>query len=175
MEANLTVREIQSTDIPLISDYWLNADPDFLHGMGIDPAKLPTREEWAQMLAAQLTADYPDKKAYAIILEVDGQPIGHCNVNPITYGTEAYMHLHIWHEANRGKGHGLELVGLAIPFFFKNLRLERLLCQPYALNPAPNRTLPKLGFVFLNKYTTIPGAICFEQDVNLLALEKGDV
>jgi RimJ/RimL family protein N-acetyltransferase len=172
MEPKLSVREIQHSDIPLIADYWLGADEGYLRGMGVDPPKLMRREQWLEMLNAQIAADYPAKKAYAIILEVDGRPIGHCNVNPVEYGKEAFMHLHIWQGADRGQGHGLPLVRMAIPFFFKNLQLERLYCQPYALNPAPNRTLPQLGFSFVKTYTTTPGSHCFEQEVNLWVLEK---
>jgi hypothetical protein len=47
-----------------------------------------------------------------------------------------------------------------------------LYCEPYALNPAPNKTLEKLGFKFLKTYTTIPGWINFEQEVNLWELKN---
>jgi RimJ/RimL family protein N-acetyltransferase len=171
LPAKLTVRELQTSDIPRIANYWLTADADFLHGMGADPAKLPDAAQWQQMLEAQLTADYPDKRSYGIILEVDGRPIGHSNVNPVTFGEEGYLHLHIWQAADRGLGHGTELVRLALPFFFKNMQIKRLYCQPYAHNPAPNRTLPKLGFSFVKNFVTTPGSINFEQEVNLWVLE----
>ncbi|MCF8245970.1 MAG: GNAT family N-acetyltransferase [Saprospiraceae bacterium] len=171
-ESKLSVREISSGDIDAIANYWLNADADYLRGMGAEKTKLPSREQWHQMLSAQLAEGYPEKQAYAIIWELNGQPIGHSNVNKIVFGEEAYLHLHLWHPAHRKGGHGLAFLKMTIPFFFKNMQLKRLYCEPFALNPAPNRTLPKLGFSFVKNYVTTPGSINFEQEVNLWVLEK---
>ena len=55
---------------------------------------------------------------------------------------------------------------MTLPFFFENFKLKKLYCEPYALNAAPNKTLTKAGFNFVKKYSTIPGSISFEQEVN---------
>ncbi len=169
---NRSVRELQSGDIDAIASYWLDSDAAYMLGLGVDLTKLPSREQWHSMLSAQLAQDYHEKQAYAIIWELDGQPIGHSNVNKIVFGEEAYMHLHIWQPEHRKGGHGLAFVKMTMPFFFKNLQLKRLFCEPYSLNPAPNRTLEKLGFSFVKSYVTTPGWINFEQEVNLWVLEK---
>lgn len=166
----LTVREIEAADIKPLSDYWFQATPEFLHKMGADINKLPTRPEWEAMLTRQLSQTYPEKQAYCIILEADEKPVGHCNVNKITFGQEAYMHLHIWREEKRQKGFGTKLVKMALPYFFQNLQLKNLYCEPYALNPAPNKTLQKLGFELVKEYVTTPGFINFEQPVKLWQL-----
>lgn len=116
-------------------------------------------------MARQVALPYNEKKAYALIWEADGKAIGHTNVNPINYGKEAYMHIHIWYEEERKKGYGLNLINMSLPYYFKNLNLERVLCEPYALNAAPNKTLEKAGFSFVKEYITIPGSITFEQPV----------
>ncbi|MBI1226772.1 MAG: GNAT family N-acetyltransferase [Bacteroidetes bacterium] len=167
-----TVRELQLSDIEPLTNYWLNADPDYMRGMGVDLTKMPSRENWEKMLSSQISQDYPEKQSYGIIWVLEGKPIGHSNVNKIVFGEEAYMHLHIWYPEYRKGGHGPLFLKMAIPFFFKNLQLKRLYCEPYALNPAPNRTLPKLGFTFVKSYVTTPGWINFEQEVNLWLLEK---
>jgi RimJ/RimL family protein N-acetyltransferase len=161
----LSVREIQKTDIEPITQYWLNADPAFLTGMGVDLAKMPSKEEWIKMLSAQLMQTYTEKKSYCTIWLVDKEPIGHCNVNKIKFGEEAYMHLHLWNTEFRKKGMGTELVKMSLPYFFENLELKKIYCEPYALNPAPNRTLEKAGFSFIKEYITIPGFLNFEQPV----------
>ncbi len=171
-ETKLSVREIGSGDIDAITNYWLSADADYLRGMGAEKTKLPSREQWHQMLSAQLAQGYPEKQAYAIIWELEGQAIGHSNVNKIVFGEEAYMHLHIWQPAHRKGGLGLAFLEMTIPLFFKNMQLKRLYCEPYAHNHAPNRILPKLGFSLLKNYVTTPGWINFEQEVNLWVLEK---
>ncbi|WP_204281986.1 GNAT family N-acetyltransferase [Pontibacter burrus] len=167
---HLSLRELETKDIPLLADYWLNAEPDFLIGMGVDLAKLPNREEWAAMLTQQLSLPVNERKSYALIWEEDNTPVGHSNVNKIVFGDSAYMHLHLWQPALRQRGVGTELVKKSLPFYFEKLQLKTLYCEPYAHNPAPNKTLAKTGFEFVKRHTTIPGTINFEQEVNLWQL-----
>ncbi|MNH30184.1 hypothetical protein D3C79_904650 [compost metagenome] len=134
--------------------------------MGVELSKLPTKEQWRGMLSEQLSQSYEEKKAYCVIWQIDGKPVGHSNVNKIIFGEEAFMHLHLWNNHDRKHGAGVELVKKSLPYFFKNLKLKTLYCEPYALNLAPNKTLSKVGFRFINEYITTPGFLNFEQPVN---------
>lgn len=169
---NITVREIQLKDIDLLTDYWLLSDSDHLVGMGVDLDKLPTRNQLKDMLTEQVHAKLLDKKSYAVIWELNGQQIGHSNINNIEYGNQATMHLHLWKSIHRKKGIGTELVKKSLPFYFEKLKIKKLICEPYALNPAPNKTLQKVGFQFIKKHITIPGTLNFEQEVNRWELTK---
>lgn len=168
----LSAREMTEGDPESIVRYWLDADVAFLQGMGVDLSKMPDREHMIAALSEQLGQSYEEKKSYCTIWEVDGQPVGHSNVNKIIYGQEAYMHLHLWKPNLRQKGLGANLVKLSLPYFFRNLDLQTLYCEPYALNPAPNKTLEKVGFLFLDTYVTIPGWLNFEQPVNRWILTR---
>lgn len=161
----VSVREIQNKDIDLLVDYWFNADSEFLKSMGADKDKLPTRNSFVQMLKKQISLPIQDKKSYALIWEIDGKQVGHSNVNNILYGKEATMHLHLWNLESRKKGVGTKLLQRSLRFYFEKLELDKLICEPYAFNPAPNKTLEKLGFEFVKKYRTIPGSLNFEQEV----------
>jgi len=163
----LSAREITKEDIELIASYWLSADKDFLAGMGADIGKIPSQGYWVEMLLQQLEQGYEEKKSYATIWEADGKAVGHCNINKIIFGSEAYMHLHLWNTDSRQKGMGAQLVKLSLPYFFGNCKLKTLYCEPYALNPAPNKTLEKTGFTFVREYVTTPGFLNFEQPVKL--------
>ena len=171
MEYKLNVREIRESDINFIADYWSTATPEYLLNMGVDLKKMPARSDFLTMLSNQIKLNYEHKKSFALIWEVDGKPVGHSNVNPIEFGNQAFMHLHIWYPEYRGKGFGEKFVKLSIPLFFEKLKLQRLFSEPYALNPSPNRTLPKAGFKFVKSYMTIPGSINFEQQVNRWVIE----
>lgn len=162
---NLSVREIQEQDIPLLVAYWTTAEPDFLKAMGVDLAKMPSASDFTGMLVNQLNTPIELKRSYCMIWELDGKAVGHSNTNPTVFGEEATMHLHLWQAQNRAGGLGLAFVKLTVPQFFSNLKLKRLFCEPYALNPAPNRTLEKAGFEFVKEYITIPGSLNFEQPV----------
>lgn len=162
----LSVREMQQDDVRLVVDYFFHADENYLKGMGAIKNKLPSRNEWMDNLYAELELPYEQKGYYYIMWLINGQPSGHSNINQISFGQRANMHLHLWHNPNRQKGLGSSFLNKTIPHYFKNFNLQTLICEPYALNPAPNRTLPKLGFDFIHAYETIPGTINFHQLVN---------
>ena len=172
----LSVRELTADDVPSLASYWVDSDPAFMQSMGVDLSKIPSRNDLVDMLSQQLTQSYKDKKAYAIIGLLNGEAVGHCNVNKIVFGNEAAMHLHLWKSDTRQKGIGTALVKQSLPYFFKNLQLKKLWCEPYALNPAPNKTLEKIGFEFVKEYVTVPGSLSFEQPTKqwLLTREKFD-
>lgn len=173
-QPTLSVREIQPPDIESILAYWLGSDPDFLIGMGVDLQKIPSKADWSAMLSKQLSLPYDKKPSYCTIWEVDGAAVGHCNVNTIEFGEEAFMHLHMWNAGIRQRGIGTQLVKMSLPWFFDNLQLKRLYCEPYALNPAPNKTLERVGFTFVRQYVGIPGSLSFEQPVNRWELRYED-
>ena len=170
----LSLRELRESDIEPLSDYWFKSDPSFLVNMGVDLSKIPPREEWEQMLMEQIGQSYQEKKSYCLVWLLNDEPVGHSNINRIIFGEEAYMHLHIWKKDNRTKGLGAQFVKMCLPYFFEKMQLKKICCEPYALNPAPNKTMEKLGFDFIKEYITIPGWINFEQPVKHweLTLEK---
>ena len=170
----LSVREMIEDDIDLITQYFLTADSTFLKNMGVDIKKVPQKEEWRKILSEQLYHPYTQKKSYCIIWQLNDKPVGHSNVNKIIFEEEAYMHLHIWNADVRKKGMGTELVKKTLLYFFSNLKLKRLFCEPNAFNIAPNKTLEKSGFIFVKNYVTIPGWLNFEQPVNLWELTYDD-
>lgn len=172
MKTKLSVREMVRGDIDAVADYWLFSGPDHLLRMGVDLKKLPSRENLKSMLIGELNKALVKRMSYALIWECDGKAIGHCNVNQIEFGVSASMHLHLWKANIRQKGLGSTLVKQSLPYFFERLQLQRIYCEPYALNPAPNKTLAKIGFVWEKKYTTIPGSLNFEQEVNRWVITK---
>lgn len=165
-KSSFIVREINNSDIKHLADYWFNSTPEHLKAMGADKNKLPEKSIFIQMMKEQISSSIKDKKSYALIWEIDKMQIGHSNINNIIFGKEATMHLHLWSSLNRKKGIGTKLVKKSLPYYFKNLELKKIICEPYSLNQAPNKTLEKLGFDFVKRYTTIPGTLNFEQEVN---------
>ncbi len=166
------IREFVASDIEKIVDYFIDAESDFLKGMGADKSKLPERQKWIYNLQSELIKPYREKDYYYIIWLLDGQPVGHSNVNHIDFGESATMHLHLWNSGTRKSGLGLEFLKMTIPLYFEKLELKKLICEPYSENIAPNRTLKKIGFDLIRAYETIPGPINFRQIVNRYELTK---
>ncbi|MCR9153427.1 MAG: GNAT family N-acetyltransferase [Bacteroidetes bacterium] len=94
------------------------------------------------------------------------------NPTPINYDAQDCIHLHLRQSDHRQKGLGSMMVLKSVKHFFKHLKLKRIICEPYALNPAPNKTLQKLGFSFEKKHRCIPGTLNFEQEVNRYCLTR---
>ncbi len=168
---DLAVRPFKSpAEYENMIEYFLLADDLFLLGMGVDRALLTTRENWLrELLADDQRPDHQRDRLCVGWFYRDAQ-IGHSSVNKIRVGEEAFFHLHLWRQDLRATGLGTYLCQQSIEIYFERLRLKRLWCEPYAENPAPNRTLPKLGFKFIKRYRTVPGPFNFEQDVNLYCL-----
>ncbi|NDV15441.1 GNAT family N-acetyltransferase [Muricauda sp. TY007] len=168
----LSVREMKQSDIEHFAQYWLNATDQYLLDMGVDTKKRPTKEQIEKLVNDQIGVPMEKRKAYFLTWLYDDEPIGCSNVNQIEYGKKAFMHLHIWRHSNRQRGIGTRLIKKSLPFYFKNLKLQELYCEPYALNPAPNKAMGKIGFTFIKQYLTVPGASNFEQMVNQWKLTK---
>jgi RimJ/RimL family protein N-acetyltransferase len=171
--ARLQVTPFSSkSDYERVVDYFLRADEAFLTAMGVDKSRLPARETWLSALLPDLTRVDSQKQAFYLGWDDDGTPVGHCNVNRLIYGEQAYVHLHLWDPSIRSAGLGAEFLRRSVRIFFQRLALQRLYCEPYAYNPAPNRVLVKVGFRFTEKYRTTPGVINFEQEVNRYVIDR---
>lgn len=169
---DLSVREMEKSDIELIVDYFIDADVAFLKGMGANKSKLPKRNDWIDKLNREFEKPNEEKEFYYIIWLIDGQASGHSNINKIEFGKEATMHLHLWNSQKRKKGLGLEFLKKTIPYYFKYFQLEKLVCEPYAKNTAPSIIVKKVGFEFIKEYETIPGWINFHQSVKRYELTQ---
>lgn len=172
MKNHLNVRLFTENDLDLLMNYWFSSTDEHLVGMGVDLAKMPTIAQFRQAIASQLRLPIEQKNAFPVVWEIDGKPVGHSNTNPTTFGETAKMHLHLWANPNRQKGLGTRFVKMTLPLFFNHLKLKTLICEPYALNPAPNKTMEKVGFEFVKEYITTPGSLNFEQPVNQWKMTK---
>lgn len=156
----------------LMLDYFYNADDSFLRGMGVDRLKLPKREKWLDALLADHEKPDGGRDRFYLVWIYQGRRVGHSSINKIVPGAEAFIHLHLWDSQLRRAGLGTEFVRRSADFYFERFNLQKLVCEPRAENPAPNRVLEKLGFTFIRRYRTIPGVIAYEQDVNRYELKR---
>jgi RimJ/RimL family protein N-acetyltransferase len=152
-------------------DYFLDADDKFLQGMGVARANLPSREDWISAALSDHERPNHEKDRAYLAWIYDGTAIGHSSINKIRIGDEAFIHLHIWVRTQRQRGLGTRFFQLSVARFVEDFSLKRLYCEPHAENPGPNRILQNSGFQLVKRYRTVPGAICFEQDVNLYVRE----
>ena len=155
-------------------DYFHGASDDLLLRMGVDRAKLPARASWFEHVwrDQQLAENDARRDRFFLAWLLDGVLIGHSSINQIQWGEQACAHLHMWRSDVRRKGVGTELFRRSITTYFERFDLQRIIVEPHADNPPPNRVVEKLGFTFVKRYRTIPGPVNFEQDVNRYEMDR---
>ena len=54
----------KETDFENIVDYFLNADKNFLKGMGVDQTKLPKKTDWLKLFGDDFTQNFENKNFF---------------------------------------------------------------------------------------------------------------
>jgi RimJ/RimL family protein N-acetyltransferase len=143
---DLSVRPLAAQDFDLFINYWLGLSPAEIERQGIARDCLPTADRMRSDLEAMLTAPADSVRTFVLAWCINGEAIGHSSLKDIAPGEFGSMHLHIWRADLRGKGHGPHLFCLAAIDFYKRFKLNRIVCEPKADNPPPNRLLQRIGF-----------------------------
>jgi RimJ/RimL family protein N-acetyltransferase len=173
MDAPVEVRPFAAPhEYAAMIDYFLGGTEAFQRGMGIDPARLPRRDEWLRAALADHERPDGEKERFYVAWRRAGELVGHSSISHIALGETAHCHLHLWRPELRGAGLGPACLERSIELYFERFRLESLACEPFADNPGPNRVLPRLGFRWVRRYRTVPTGFAFEQDVNRYELSR---
>jgi diamine N-acetyltransferase len=138
------LRAAERDDIPRFVS-WLN-DYETSRTLGIRaPLSIPLEEQWfEQMLASQ------GKDAYHFVacLAADGRPIGTIGLFELDLvNGSAGLGISIGAAADRGKGHGTDMLRAILGFGFGFLRLERIWLDVYQMNEGARRVYERVGFV----------------------------
>ena len=170
--ANLQVREMKLAEVSVRIDYFHEASDEHLRALGVDRALLPTRQEWIDFYELDYSRPISERLNYTLVWELDDTIAGFSSADEIAFGEQAFMHLHILDQAYRRSGLGTQFVNQSEKTYFRTLRLQRLYCQPNALNVAPNRTLQRAGFRYVFTKTMAPSPINFSQPITRWVLDQ---
>lgn len=168
----LRTREMEAAEANIRIDYFHGASDEDLLAMGVGRDLLPSPEAWRASFEADLGHPLRDRELFALVWELDGQAVGFSTADHITFGQEAFMHLHLLEPQRRRRGLGTEFVRRSAAVFFDVLELERLYCQPNAFNVAPNRTVQRAGFRYLFTREAAPSPINFPQPMTRWVLDR---
>jgi len=171
---DVKAREMLLSEAGIIIDYFHDATPEHLETMGVDPSRLPRRDEWLQRQAKEFALPIEQRSSFATIWLDGERPVGFSTCNPVFYGDRANMHLHVIEPGNRQRGIGVQGVKQSAAIYFERLKLKHLFCEPNAFNVGPNRTLQKCGFKYLKTHMTVPGPINYHQAVTRWVMERDD-
>jgi RimJ/RimL family protein N-acetyltransferase len=172
-EPQLRVREMQLAEVAIRIDYFHTASDDHLLTLGVDRTLLPSREAWREFYEADYARPIQERENYSLVWEVADQIVGFSSTDQISFGEQAFMHLHILDPGHRRSGMGVQFVRQSAAIYFRVLELRRLYCQPNAFNVAPNRTLQRAGFRYVfTKPEMTPSAINFPQPITRWLLDE---
>lgn len=160
-----TIRAMGPADVDLRIDYFHDASDGHLALLGVGRALLPPRVEWRRAYEKDFARPLPEREHYGVLWLVDQDVVGLSTVDRISFGDEAFMHLHLLHREDRHRGLGTQFVALSVRHYAEVLQLRRVYCQPNAYNTAPNRTLQKAGFRYRCTVHCAPSAINTPQPV----------
>jgi RimJ/RimL family protein N-acetyltransferase len=169
--SRLRVREMQLADVGIRIDYFHDASDEYLHALGVDRARLLSREAWRAFYEADFARPIRDRENYLLAWELDMEVVGMGIADQITFGEQAFMHLHILEPDRRRSGLGTEFVKLTAAVLFEVLEIKRLYCQPNAFNVAPNRTLQRAGFRYVFTKEMAPRPTDFPQPMTRWVLD----
>jgi RimJ/RimL family protein N-acetyltransferase len=145
----LSVRPLAIEDLDGFIDYWTNLSQEEIERMGVATERVPAPIRMRADLEAAIGAGDKGVDSFVLVWCVDGKAIGHSSLKDILPSDFGRIHLHIWRSDLRGKGYGPRLFCLAALDFYKRFNLKRMICEPKADNPMPNRMLQKIGFPLL--------------------------
>lgn len=171
--ARLRVREMELAEVDLRIAYFHDASDDHLRVLGVDRALLPSRQAWREFYEIDYARPIQNRDNYLLVWELDDEIVGFSSTDQISFGEQAFMHLHILDSGHRRSGMGTQFVRQSAAIYFQVLELQRLYCQPNAFNVAPNRTLQRAGFRYVfTKQQMAPSSINFPQAITRWVLDE---
>jgi RimJ/RimL family protein N-acetyltransferase len=149
---DLSVRPLAAEDFDGFINYWLRLSDAEIERMGVAFNRVPSATQMRSDLEAMLTAQNNAVHSFVLAWCMNGEAIGHSSLKDIVLGDSGSVHLHVWRADLRGKGHGAHLFCLAALDFYERFKLKRMVCEPKADNPSPNRLLQRIGFPLISTH-----------------------
>jgi RimJ/RimL family protein N-acetyltransferase len=145
----LSVRPLAAGDLDAFVDYWTKLPQEEIERMGVAIERVPSPSRMRSELEIAIAAPINEVSSFVLVWCLDGKAIGHSSLKDIRRRDIGSIHLHMWRAYLRGRGYGSRLFCLAVLDFYERFGLKRMICEPKADNPMPNRMLQKIGFPLL--------------------------
>src|SRR5690606_17024139 len=107
---NLSVREMRLDEVGAGIDYFHGATPEHLELLGVDPTRLPARAQWRQLYEHDYALPREQRRSLLVLWQHDGENLGFSSADKIRHGESAHMHLHVFDDGSRRRGHGAACV-----------------------------------------------------------------
>jgi RimJ/RimL family protein N-acetyltransferase len=169
---HVVAREMSIDETEIVIDYFHSSIPEHLEMLGVDPTRIPPKNAWAERFRHLFEMPVETRWSFLVTWLIDGGPIGFSSCDKIVFGECANMHLHVTLPERRRQGVGTQCVLQSVEIYFRQLKLQRLFCEPNAFNVGPNRTLQRAGFRYVKTHMTVPGPLNYHQAVTRWVIER---
>jgi RimJ/RimL family protein N-acetyltransferase len=146
----LSVRPLAAEDFDGFINYWLGLSQAEIERLGVAIDRLPSPDQMRFDLESMPATPADGVRSFVLAWCINGQAIGHSSLKDIVPADFGSIHLHMWRADLRGQGHGRYLFCLAAVDFYERFKLKRIICEPKADNPSPNRLLQRIGFPLIS-------------------------
>lgn len=164
--------DLAGPDVEAVVAYWHGvADLDFL---GIDRARMGTREETHARIARTLRSGEPDQKSVSFGILLNGELIGYTLLNRYAPDTN-YSHWHIVRPELRAAGISSALYPHRIEMYFALYPLTRLIHQTRTRNVGVNRMLDKFVPVAETRFVERPDGFAGPGEFHMRHVYRDDI
>ena len=160
---NVVFRDLLPDEVDTIVSYWHDGDPDFLYSLGLDPAKLVSRNATRERILSP-------GRAYFVI-EVDGELVAYTNLN-FRSESEACAHFHVLKPSARVKAVMYVVFPDVIQTFFSCFPLARIEMQTLPENRSISRMLRRFGLKSRREFLSNPDGLSRPGELHIWELKR---
>jgi RimJ/RimL family protein N-acetyltransferase len=168
------LRDLTPEDIRAIADYWLLSPDEFLNAMGIDRARLGSREDIHRRFSSAIRTGSAAHASLALAITLDERFIGYTLLNQYS-GEANYSHWHIIDAHLRGCGISTALYPHRIKTYFDLAPVSRLIHQTRTRNVGVNRMLDKFIPVSETKYVEHPDGVALPGEFHIRYVTRENI
>ena len=170
----ISIRDLQPSDVPNITDYWFRSPPGFIEAMGVDRSKFPSEHDFIASLESKICSSRsaPQPTAGVLAIVRDEDLVGFHTLNPIEKGDHGVFHAHIIRSKFRGQGICMTSYPLACHKFIHRFDLKRILFKTPIQNIGAIRVKEKLGIPSIGNETISFGIMKDETPSQVFELSR---
>ena len=168
------LRDLTSSDLPAITDYWLLSSEEYLTAMGVDRQRLGSAEDIHKRFSNAIRTNEPRQSSIALAITLDEGFVGYTLLN--RHSAEVnYSHWHIVVPILRAKGLSTALYPGRLKAYFDLTHISQLIHQTRTSNIGVNRMLDKFLPVSETKFIDKPDGVAKPGEFHLRYVRREDL
>ena len=155
---DITIRDIEVSDINTLTNYWHNNDSDYLRTLGVDLTKLASEAETRQRFMSSIPDEgrSRDRATFVVLSGKDIMAYTNLHIKSVE---EVYVHFHVLRLSPRHRAIAYRLFPAMIRIFFDSFAIAKLTMQTALANQRINYFLQEFGLCPKQSYISMPDGL----------------